>query len=70
MADGSPKATTPPTAEKASAPKQDEPKGIDDPTSSKEDKPQPGKTDQQVAIPRHGRKSRPRRKGGGFHRRP
>ena len=54
-----PKATAPPTAEKAPAPgteqptllKQDDPKGKDNPTPPKMDKPQPGKTDQQVTIP-------------------
>ena len=41
--EGAPKAAAPPAAEKAPAPEQDDPKG--------KDKPQPGKTDQQVTIP-------------------
>ena len=49
--EGAPKAAAPPAAEKAPAPEQGDPKGKDNPTPSKEDKPQPGKTDQQVTIP-------------------
>ena len=40
-----------PRAEQPAPPKQDNPKGKDTPTLPKEDKPQPGKTDQQVTIP-------------------
>ena len=57
--EGTPKAAVPPAAEKAptpgaeqpAPPKQDDLKGKDNPTPSKEDRPQSGKTDQQVTIP-------------------
>ena len=45
--EGMPKTTAPPAAEKAPTPGQANPKGKDNPTPSKENKPQPGKTDQQ-----------------------
>ena len=59
VVEGAPKVAAPPAAEKAptpgaeqpAPPKQNDLKGKDNPTPSKEDKPQPGKTDQQVTVP-------------------
>ena len=45
------KATAPPAAEKTLTPGQANSKSKDNPTPSKEDRPQSGKTDQQVTIP-------------------
>jgi hypothetical protein len=49
--EGAPKTAAPPTAEKTPTPGQNDLKGKDNPTPGKEDKSQPGKTEQQVTIP-------------------